>query len=421
MNIFTSLKRGLASLGAASVLFASIAVPVASADELSFVNSLPETFNITTQDNIEFEIEKTEPNTDKQITFFITPEGGNAVDMGNFTFGEFTNFTFAWDGKLQGQDVAPGKYTASFLGLDINGIEHEFMVVNAEPMVNFNPAPAEEFLKTQLDYSVSVDLSDFANETKVTLYWVNLDNNLQFAKDTFSYTGNGNHVFKLDVADLDLGKQRVAVKGVDSEGNPTNEITHDFVLQQQIIVDTTCAGYLDIDQDDANCKAIEWLKDEGIMTGQGGNEFFDADGILNRAEVSKIALEAHNKFNGNNGQCGTFPDVQAGQWFSPYICEGVAIGMITGYKAPDPNAGMFLPANDVSIIEMFTLLLRPLDQNFVGGASYNGLDADQWYSPFAKYSRDNDLYTGSDVTPTQKATRLEVGVYIYNMDKAGLL
>ena len=408
---------------------------VADETKLSF-DKVPKTqFTLgEVAEDYSIELENFIAKTDLEI-WAIEKNNPNAVYLliEEYTYNSDLIHTFKFDGKnINDEDLNPGTYELYAEGTyDDEGETTKTsqlpFVVEVLPetdavQLDIVGSTASVHTLGEKDYNVNVELSKYdGNEVEVSVAILN-DNNFYIPIETHIYTSNGTHEFVLDLSDYEVGSYDAQVIGQYGNNKETNEVLFDFEVKK--VADNTCAGYKDIDSDDPNCKALMWLQDENIMTGQGNGDFFDPNGTLNRAEVSKISTEAHNKYNENVNYCGNskpFPDVALDQWFSNYICRAKAIGMVTGYKAPDANAGLFIPGNAVSVIEMFAILLRPLDgETFISGAAF-GLDGDEWYSPYANYADDNNLYTANNLSTTKSASRLTVGLFLYEMHEAGLL
>jgi len=179
-----------------------------------------------------------------------------------------------------------------------------------------------------------------------------------------------------------------------------------------------CVNFTDVNAMDADCAAIEYVKSLGAMTGNP-NGTFAPDDILQRDQVAKIVLETFELFDKQKDYCaGTaaFPDVLEGEWSYQYICQGKLLQMITGYTA-GVDKGFYRPARTVNRVEFLALLLRNLDETMPAdtSTSYADVEAGNWYSGYAKYSKDNGLFTGSKLNPTNFVSRREVADIIYKL------
>ncbi len=214
------------------------------------------------------------------------------------------------------------------------------------------------------------------------------------------------------------GSYKVLVEISNTNGDDSDEVTVD--------VDTSgyigCAGYSDVPASHSSCEAIEYMQSLGAMTGNPDGTFAPDD-YLQRDQVAKIVLETFGLFDGAEDYCGgeePFPDVTSSDWAYQYICRGVELGMITGYEGGD-DAGYYRPARSVNRVEFLALTLRNLtdDMPDLSSTSYDDVEADQWYSGYAKYSYDNSLFTGANLYFSQFTKRAEVADVIYALHNLG--
>jgi len=338
---------------------------------------------------------------------------------------------FSWDVS----NYKPGNYAVKFYGVDTvksptNSLEYELKILEAQPTLTFIPAPASTYKTGEGDYKASVQLTNFTTNTLVTVHVVDLATALDTAKDNFTFTANSEtHPFALNMDAFKAGDYELRFYGEDLNKIQTNvliqklKITDGTPLQVNLLEQDSCAGYKDLKKTDWSCDAAVWAKDQGIITGQAGGDYFDGYSFLNRAEQTKIALMAYNKYSANTDYCkGSKPflDVLLGQWYTPYICLGKDLKALTGYLSGD-EAGKFVPARAVTVPEMFCILLRPLNETMPQGPSYPGLASNQWYSSCAKYAKDKGYYTAATLSPTKEATRFEVLNFLYAIHKDGKL
>lgn len=183
-----------------------------------------------------------------------------------------------------------------------------------------------------------------------------------------------------------------------------------------------CAGYSDVDADDQDCDAIEYVQSIGAMTGNDDGTFGPND-FVQRDQMAKIVLEAWDQFDENMDYCEgahPFPDVTSGDWSYQYVCRAKELGVVTGYLA-GPNAGLFKPGNHFILVEFWAMVLRNVDATMEAGLSFAGFETDAWYSPYAKFVADNDLYEGSSPMPTELVPRRDVAEFLYDLHLMGEL
>jgi uncharacterized secreted protein with C-terminal beta-propeller domain len=125
--------------------------------------------------------------------------------------------------------------------------------------------------------------------------------------------------------------------------------------------------FTDVDTNQINYNAIQYLKTNNIIMGYGDNTF-RPEQTINRAEFMKIVIGAVTSTpKGNN----CFTDVQ-NQWFAPFICEAKTRGIVAGYAD-----GSFRPATPITFSEASKVVVNAL--GVTKGA--NG-DATTWFKPF---------------------------------------
>lgn len=105
------------------------------------------------------------------------------------------------------------------------------------------------------------------------------------------------------------------------------------------------AAFTDVSKSHPNYDAIMYVQSENIVKGYADGSY-KPDQKINRAEFTKIIVEAvvGQEPLEHAGQC--FPDVKTGMWFYSYVCYAERMGILGGY--PD---GFFKPANDINFVE----------------------------------------------------------------------
>jgi len=183
-----------------------------------------------------------------------------------------------------------------------------------------------------------------------------------------------------------------------------------------------CAGFTDVSSLDANCAAITYVKSIGAMTGNPDGSF-SGSGLLQRDQIAKIVLETFDKYNAQTDYCQgvkPFTDISESSWAYQYVCRGKALSIITGYLA-GADAGYYRPARNVNRSEFLALLLRNLSDTMPSNStsSYSDVQTGQWYSGYAAYSKNLNLFTGTNLSPTNFVSRTEVAQVIYKLNQLG--
>src|SRR5690606_4184237 len=159
------------------------------------------------------------------------------------------------------------------------------------------------------------------------------------------------------------------VKVKDAAGNTSAALTVPTFVVNAFSV-AKCAGFTDVNATDASCDAIEYVKSIGAMTGNPDGSF-DKDGLLQRDQIAKIALEAFGMFNAAEDYCdGTspFPDLTNSAWSYQYICRAKELNVVGGYEA-GADAGLYRPGRSVNRVELLAIVLRNLDEAMPGNNS----------------------------------------------------
>jgi hypothetical protein len=105
-------------------------------------------------------------------------------------------------------------------------------------------------------------------------------------------------------------------------------------------------------------------------------------------------------------------------WAYQYVCRAKALSVVTGYLSGN-DAGYFRPARTVNRVEFLAIILRNLGETMPTGASYNDVDSSSWFAGYAKYSKDNSLFSGNNLYPTNFTTRREVAQVLYKLHGLG--
>jgi len=167
---------------------------------------------------------------------------------------------------------------------------------------------------------------------------------------------------------------------------------------------TAAGSFPDVPADYLNSTAIQYLKDNGIISGYPDGTFKPASEI-NRAEFTKIVMGA---LYSDLKPADCFPDVKKADWFSSYVCKAKETSVISGY--PD---GTFKPANNITFSEASKIVA-----NALGGGAAAGIDATVWYKPYVVTLQAREAIPLSVQFFDENLTRDEMAEMIYRL-KAG--
>ncbi|MBU0667888.1 S-layer homology domain-containing protein, partial [Patescibacteria group bacterium] len=249
----------------------------------------------------------------------------------------------------------------------------------------------------------------------------------EYQLDSGAFSNIGNSL-TTTLSAISVGSHTFGIRAKDAAENTSGVSSLSFNITEGTPVEDTppsedlCAGFTDVAADDTDCEAIEYVKSTGAMTGNPDGTF-DQDGLLQRDQIAKIVLETFGQFDIHENYCGgndPFPDVTEDEWSYQYICRGVSLGMITGYLS-GKDAGFYRLGRSVNNVEFLALLFRNLSDNMpdISSTSYADVETGQWYSGYAKYAKDNGLFTSTNLYPDNFISRGEVARVIFELHDLG--
>ena len=172
---------------------------------------------------------------------------------------------------------------------------------------------------------------------------------------------------------------------------------------------TVCAAFADVYENDWHCEAVQYVSENGIMTGLDDTTF-GVNEPLKRAQFAlilyRLAGEPEVAFDDR------FPDIAQEDWYADAVLWANGQGIVTGYT----DTGLFDPSKDISREEMVTMLYRyegfpqvsadlskyP-DAGLVGGWSMPGM---QWAVACGIISGDNGLLNPLEITNREVAAMI---------------
>ncbi len=174
-----------------------------------------------------------------------------------------------------------------------------------------------------------------------------------------------------------------------------------------------CVLFDDVSENYKYYKAIEYLREEGVIGGYDDGTF-KPDQSVSRVEALKMIFEALGT-ELSDGSALTFPDVDNDQWYVDYVATAKVLGIVDGY--PD---GTFRPTDSVNKVELLKMLLNAADIDadpVVIGDPYSDVDNLEWFAPYANLVKESNLtpVNGSYFEPDHDMTRGEVAETIYRL------
>jgi hypothetical protein len=119
-------------------------------------------------------------------------------------------------------------------------------------------------------------------------------------------------------------------------------------------------------------RAVGFVRREGIVSGYPDGSF-RPDGPINRAEFTKILIEAKFSTDLSAEQTeGCFPDFETSAWFARYVCLAKVKAVLGGY--PD---GSFRPGNEVNLAEALKIIVAAF-----GWTVDLVAEDEEWYAPY---------------------------------------
>ncbi len=349
------------------------------------------------------------------------------------------NYTITWDGLVNGGTALAGNYNYSLVATtSLNGYSVDSNPLTGSFTVNSSnqPSPVLSHLTaTPTPFDPTVQTMTFGYELQGSIGFSNITaavyNSNDFATPLKTWTFNnqtiGTNSMVWDGHDesnkqINNGAYVFKVWGSDGGFTIVPQQTSFVVVKSNVPVEKSCAGFTDVEDTDSNCAAIEYVKSIGAMTGNADGSF-NQDGILQRDQIAKIVLETYKLFDQQNDYClgkNPFPDVTEAEWSFQYICKGVSITMIKGYTG-GADAGLYRPGRSVNRAEFLALLLRNLDDEMpsIESSSYSDVAVGEWFSGYAKYAHDMDLFSGSELKLTNFVNRSEVAQILYKLHQKG--
>lgn len=138
------------------------------------------------------------------------------------------------------------------------------------------------------------------------------------------------------------------------------------------------ATFSDVQPSDWFSPYVEQLAADGILNTSTGT-YRPAD-LVNRAEMAKLAVEAF-KLTLENPDTPTFKDVPKGSWFYQYVETAAKNGIVGGYKDQTGTlTGYFGPGDSLTREQAMKILVlaAPLATNTKGGPHFSDVPASAW-------------------------------------------
>jgi hypothetical protein len=145
----------------------------------------------------------------------------------------------------------------------------------------------------------------------------------------------------------------------DPQGNLNRaEVAKVATLAAGLTEDTTGAPHFnDVAASDWFYSYVETLYNNGVVGGINGGALdsnglatYNPGGTLNRAEGSKILVDAFDLETSYSGTPPNFPDVASSAWFYDYVETAYAHGIVNGYSSGDFGPGDAITREQIAVI-----------------------------------------------------------------------
>jgi uncharacterized secreted protein with C-terminal beta-propeller domain len=169
------------------------------------------------------------------------------------------------------------------------------------------------------------------------------------------------------------------------------------------LVPVAALGFSDVGTGASYSQAINALKERGVVEGYADGTFRERNSI-NRAEFLKIVLGSRLSVSGQSlgkGQ-NCFKDVEADDWFAPWVCMAKTEGIVSGYED-----GTYKPDQEINFVEASKILSLAFKQQGQGGS--------EWYEQYVRALEDSKAIPTSIDTLEKRVTRGEMAEMMWRL------
>lgn len=174
-------------------------------------------------------------------------------------------------------------------------------------------------------------------------------------------------------------------------------------------------SFSDVAENHKNQKAIEYMKEKGIINGYSDGTF-KPENYVNRAELLKLIIEAKlDDFDKEKYDDNCFSDVIKAEWYAPYVCYAKEQKWVNGY-----SDDTFKPNQTVSKAEAVKIILVAYGFDIseeIESSSFDDVGLTDWYAPYLERANNSgflEIKSGK-YNPNQGMTRANVSQVIYNV------
>ena len=158
---------------------------------------------------------------------------------------------------------------------------------------------------------------------------------------------------------------------------------------------------------------INRLYEDHVVSGKSEG-VFDPNGLITRAELTKIAILAFGHSISSKVSAHPFQDVPLNSWYAPYVDEAKRIGFVSGY-----DTGGFGPNDFVTRAAALKILLAAAGIDPAGMTSdFPDVASDAWLAPFVGFAHKNGIVSGyadGRFGPADPMTRAQVAKVVIKL------
>lgn len=174
------------------------------------------------------------------------------------------------------------------------------------------------------------------------------------------------------------------------------------LLYCSLLTNFSRASFTDVSSSNEFSDAILYVQKENIVKGYSDGSYKPSQ-TINRAEFTKIIVEAVVGQTPLEHAGSCFPDVTDTDWFYSYVCYAECVGWISGY--PD---GSFKPGNTTSFVEVAKIISKAY--------GYETTSDNVWYKTYVEELSTRKAIPLQIAQFDQNVTRGQMAEMIYRLN-----
>ena len=198
--------------------------------------------------------------------------------------------------------------------------------------------------------------------------------------------------------------QAIIRQTVDLVGE-TEEAEEELLTSSQIFFNDTQGHWAET--------YINQLYEAEVVSGKSEG-VFDPNGLITRAELTKVAILAFGHSINPSPSEHPFQDVPLNSWYAPYVEEAKRLGFVSGY-----DSGGFGPNDYVTRAAALKILLGASGLNPIGHVpDFPDVSTDAWYANYVGFAQENEIvggYEDGTFGPGNNMTRAQVAKVVIQL------